>query len=250
MGYQRPTLSFGPPLSPAVKMLIIWNFIFFLLQQTLGRWLVPSELSLDWFSAHFGLRPVDVVTRGYVWQLVTYMFLHGGILHIGLNMFALWMFGGELEYLWGSRRWLRYYFITGIGGGVTTIIFAYVAEIFGIRAGYPYIATIGASGSVFGLLLAFGLTFPNRILLVGFFFPMKAKFLVLIFGAIAFFNSVSYANDGVGHFAHLGGMIFGYILLRGWPGQGMFRRWKQQRMRRKFRVIESDDDEPWRRRWP
>lgn len=244
MGYRgRTGIGFGPSIGPAVKMLLIWNVIFFLLQRIVGFGM----------TRYLGLVPYSIVTRGFVWQLVTYMFLHGGMWHLLFNMFALWMFGSELEYLWGTRRWLKYYFITGIGAGITTVAFAWASRIFGFgdpRVPAVFIPTIGASGAIYGLLLAFGLTFPNRPIFLYFLFPIPARIFVLVFGAIEFFSSFSHVNDGIGHFAHLGGMVFGYILLRGWPGQGSFRGWKQKRMRRKFKIVESDDDEPWRRNRP
>jgi membrane associated rhomboid family serine protease len=244
MGYRgRVGFGFGPSLGPAAKMILIWNVIFFLLQQIIGRGMIE----------YLGLVPYYVIPRGFVWQLGTYMFLHGDLWHLVLNMFILWMLGSQLEYEWGSRRWLKYYFITGIGAGITTLASAWASEIFGFgdpRIPAHLIPTIGASGAVYGLLLAFGLTWPNRRVYLWFLIPIPAKILVLGLCILEFISSVSYVNDGIGHFAHLGGMIFGYILLRGWPGQGLFRRWRQQRRKRNIRLIDSEDDEPWRRRWP
>jgi len=240
MAYRyRGGISFGPPLTPAVKMVILWTAIFYMLQLLVGRSLI----------AWAGLIPYDVVTRGFIWQPVTYMFLHGGFFHILFNMFALWRFGSELELLWGTRRWVRYYFLTGIGAGLTTIAFAWAAFLFGF--GDPravFIPTIGASGAVYGILLAYGMIFPNRPVYLYFFFPIPAKIFVLFMGLIAFFSSISFVNDGIGHFAHLGGMVFGYFYLKGWPGGGLFRRWPWRR--RRLRVISWEDDEDRRRRWP
>ncbi len=147
-----------------------------------------------------------------IWQLITYSFLHGGILHLALNMYALWLFGSRMEYVWGSKAFAVYYFVCVIGAGLVQLIIAtYAAKQGGI---YP---TIGASGGVFGLLLAFGMTFPNeRLLLI---FPpviLKAKWLVIIYGAIELWAGVTGTMAGVAHFAHLGGMLFGYILIRYW----------------------------------
>ncbi|MBD3334100.1 MAG: rhomboid family intramembrane serine protease [Candidatus Eisenbacteria bacterium] len=228
-------IGFGPSLSPAVKMIMLWNVIIFLLQQLFGFGLTRIA----------GLVPYAVVLKGFIWQPVTYLFLHGGLFHLLFNMFALWMFGSELEYLWGTRRWLKYYFITGIGAAVTTMAFAWAAYLFDF--GNPQailIPTVGASGAIYGLLLAFGLTFPNRPIFLWFLFPIPARIFVLIFGAIEFISSISYVNDGIGHFAHLGGMVFGYILLRGWPGSGGFRGWRRKR---KLSVYDFDDGPPRRR---
>jgi membrane associated rhomboid family serine protease len=221
-------------------MIMIWNVIFYLLQQLLGFGM----------TRYLGLIPYSVLGQGMIWQPITYMFLHGGLFHLLFNMFALWMFGSELEYLWGTRRWVKYYFLTGIGAGLTSILFAYGALQMNI--GDPraiYIPTVGASGAIYGLLLAFGLTFPNRPILLYFLFPIPARIFVLIFGAIEFISSFSYANDGVSHIAHLGGMVFGYIFLKGFPGSGRRGKWRRDRLKSQFRVIErddSEDDSPWK----
>jgi len=143
------------------------------------------------------------------WQLVSYAFLHGGPLHLLLNMYALWLFGSRLENSWGSRAFTLYYLVCVIGAAVIQLIVAsYSGEV------YP---TIGASGGVFGVLLAFGMTYPNeRLMLV---FPpviLKAKWFVTIFGVIELWSGVTGTSPGVAHFAHLGGMLFGYLLLLHW----------------------------------
>ena len=157
---------------------------------------------MDWFSL-FGLVPA-LVWKGHVWQLVTYMFLHGSFMHILLNMFVLWMFGGQLERQWGQREFLKYYFLTGIGAGLCTVV-AHPGSV---------IPTIGASGAVYGILLAYGLTFPNSIIYLYFLLPIKAKYFVLIFGVIEFITTISPSGDMVAHLAHLGGMIFGLVYLK------------------------------------
>lgn len=147
-----------------------------------------------------------------IWQLVSYAFLHGSIPHLLLNMYALWLFGSRMEYMWGSKAFTLYYFFCVIGAGLVQLFIAtYSASQGGI---YP---TLGASGGVFGVLLAFGLTFPNeRLMLI---FPpviLKAKWFVLIYGLIELWAGVTGSMAGVSHFAHLGGMLFGYGLLRYW----------------------------------
>jgi membrane associated rhomboid family serine protease len=225
----RRDFLLGSSLSNAVRMLIAWNVIIYLIQVLTHRSANPY-----WIEKNLGLVPVDV-WHGEVWQLVTYLFLHGGFLHILFNMLALWMFGSELEYLWGTRRFVRYYFFTGIGAGITTLVTT-------PHAIYP---TIGASGAIFGLLLAYGVIFPNRPILLYFLFPIPAKYFVMIFGAIELFASLSGTQGGVAHFAHLGGLVFGWFYLKGFPGQRFFRRMRQSRKQRKFRVLEfyDDDDE-------
>ena len=147
-----------------------------------------------------------------IWQLVSYSFLHGSVLHLLLNMYALWMFGTRMENVWGSRSFTFYYFFCVVGAGLVQL---YVATEAAHEGGiYP---TVGASGGVFGLLLGFGLTFPNeRLLLI---FPpvaLPAKWFVLIYGGIELWAGVSGTQAGVAHFAHLGGMLFGFLLLMYW----------------------------------
>lgn len=195
-----------------VMMLLIANGILFLLENTnLGNTIIY------WFAL-WPLQPGGVNLFGQaaphfmIWQLVTYSFLHGGILHIGLNMYALWLFGTRMEYVWGPKTFAIYYFVCVLGAGLIQLfVSTHSAESGGI---YP---TIGASGGVFGLLLAFGLTFPNeRLMLI---FPpviLRAKWFVLIYGGIELFFGVTGTMEGVAHFAHLGGMLFGYLLIRFW----------------------------------
>lgn len=195
--YRSFSFGFGNPWTPAVKVLIIVNAIVFLAQSLAG---FPTPRA-------FGLVPYQILHKGAFWQLVTYMFLHGGLLHVAFNMFALWMFGSQLERVWGTRRFLRYYFITGIGAGLINVLFN----------ASSLIPTIGASGAIFGLLLAYGVLFPNNLILLYFFIPIKAKYFVILFAALEFFMARSYATDGVAHFAHLGGMAVGFLYLKGLP---------------------------------
>ena len=147
------------------------------------------------------------------WQLVTYAFLHGSVLHLAFNMFALYMFGGAIEQVFGTRRYLTYYFVCVVSAALTQLVFA--AGSGGI---YP---TVGASGGVFGLLLAYGIYFPkNRVMLIFPPIPMPARTFVLVYAAIELFLGVTGTQEGVAHFAHLGGMIGGYALLRHWRDRG------------------------------
>lgn len=151
-----------------------------------------------------------------IYQLVTYMFMHGGWIHLIFNMFALWMFGGIIERMWGPKKFLFYYLACGIGAGLTQE----AVQFLGFAN--PLSSTVGASGAVFGILLAFGMLFPNeRLFIIPIPFPIKAKWLVIGYGALELVQAFGY-NDGVAHFAHLGGMIFGYFLIRYWakhPGR-------------------------------
>jgi membrane associated rhomboid family serine protease len=232
---QQPTgrgFFMGNSLSSAVRMLIAWNVILFLVQL-----LLPHRL-----EAVFGLVPSDV-TRGQVWQLVTYMFLHsthGLPFHLLFNMLLLWMFGSELEGMWGTRKFVKYYFFTGIGAGITNVVVSLITR--------ENAVTIGASGAIFGLLLAYGMTFPNRPVLLYFLIPIPAKYFVVLLGILELLFSRS--QDGIAHFAHLGGILFGWIYLRSLGG-GSPGGWKKRKPKQQFRVLEfrdRDADEDERRR--
>lgn len=193
-------------------MLLIANGIMFLLEYSGGGNSIINSLAL-WPLSPGGATLFGQATPHFqIWQLVSYSFLHGGILHLALNMYALWLFGSRMEYVWGQKTFAVYYFVCVIGAGLVQLI----VSTYSAQAGAVY-PTIGASGGVFGLLLAFGLTFPDeRLMLI---FPpiiMRAKWFVLIYGGIELFFGVTGTMAGVAHFAHLGGMLFGYILLRYW----------------------------------
>jgi membrane associated rhomboid family serine protease len=183
-GYQRTTRG--------VKWLIIINLVIFFL--LLAGYDLISPL---------GLTPTKVL-KGYIFQLFTYMFLHSGFFHILFNMFALWMFGKEIEKIWGTGEFIKYYFLTGIGAGLFTFVLS-------INSTIP---TIGASGAIFGILMAYALMFPDNLIYVYFLFPIKAKYLVIFFAIIELVASFRYTPDGIGHFAHLGGMVVGYFYLK------------------------------------
>jgi len=162
----------------------------------------PLATSVSW-------QPEMAQPRFHIWQLLTYSFLHGGIMHLLLNMYALWLFGSRMEAVWGSRVFTVYYFVCVIGAGLVQLL---VANYQG--GSYP---TIGASGGVFGLLLAFGLSFPNEKLML--ILPpviLSAKWFVLIYGAIELWAGVTGTMAGIAHFAHLGGMLFGFLLIWYW----------------------------------
>ncbi len=190
------------PLPPGTQMLLWLNVGAFLLDS-----LVVGGRLVDWF----GLWPLDSGGLGgpafMPWQLLTYSFLHDGISHIVLNMLGLWMFGSDVERVWGRNRFLTYYFTCVLSAGVTQLAFAWFAN-----SPYP---TVGASGGIFGLLLAYGLMFPHRtvILLIPP-IPMPAWLFVTVFGAIELIEGVTGTAAGVAHFAHLGGMLGGWLLIK------------------------------------
>lgn len=180
--------------------LLVANGIVFALQQLSPRFLIIN----------FALWPFGVPNSPFApWQLITYGFLHGNLSHIFFNMFGLWMFGRDLERLMGPRKFLTYYFTCVVGAAVVQLVVA------GTQGGlYP---TLGASGGVFGILLAYGLTYPNRMVMLMFPpIPMKAKYFVLFYGLLELYLGLSGGAPGVANFAHLGGMFFGFMLLRYW----------------------------------
>jgi membrane associated rhomboid family serine protease len=192
-------------MPPVTTALIVANVAIFLLQSLLPGLVVPFAL---W---PLGASQMDPRVGFAPWQLVTYAFLHGGLWHIAFNMFALYMFGGPIERVFGSRRYLIYYFVCVVSAALTQLVVA--AMMGGL---YP---TIGASGGVFGLLLAYGLYFPNnRVMLIFPPIPMPARVFVVLYAALELFLGVTGTQAGVAHFAHLGGMIGGWIMLRYWRG--------------------------------
>ncbi|MEP7355484.1 MAG: rhomboid family intramembrane serine protease [Acidobacteriota bacterium] len=230
-------------LPTGVKWLLIANTVVWLLQQ------LPIAF-LNNFLSYLQLVPQEVV-RFAIWQLVTYMFLHGGILHILFNMLTLWMFGREIEETWGTRRFLNYYFICGIGAGICIVLFNYL-----LPHGQPGGATIGASGAIYGLLLASAVLWPDRIIYFNFLFPIKMKWLVILYGALAFYSSFD-ASSGVSNIGHLGGLLVGLVYLKT-PRMRRFdplsllrqqyRDWKLARAKRKFQVYlkkQGSDRGPW-----
>jgi len=181
----------------------------------------------------FALSAAAAVHNLYIWQLFTYMFMHAGVLHLLFNMFALWMFGSALERDWGTRRFLKYYFYCGIAAGLCVLATDLLVHD---------TLTLGASGAIFGVLVAFGVCYPDQTILMNFLFPIKAKYMVMIYAAIELLMTFS-PNNGVSTVAHLGGMAFGYVYLKGrLPRVGMpdaagaYRQWKLQRAKKKFQV--------------
>lgn len=226
---------FGPGVvTPAVKFLLIANTAVFAAQTLLGT-AIDSQMMF-----YLGLVPPLVLHEFYFWQLFTYQFLHGGLLHILFNMLALWMFGCDLEQRWGSGFFLRYYFITVIGGGILNTLF--LPNQMG--------PSIGASAGIYGILLAYGLIYPNRIIYFYFLFPIKMKHFVWIIGGIALYSSIAASQSGIADLAHLGGMVFGYIYLRGFNPWERFKdyldRRRLARLKRRFHLHSGGKDDDHR----
>lgn len=246
--YRSRSSFFSNSFPSGVKWLIAVNVAIYLIYFFVYR------MGGDGFFMPFKLIPAMTV-RGAIWQPVTYLFLHDpqGVMHILLNMLVLWMFGAPVEETWGTRRFMQYYFLCGVGAGICVVIV-------NLLMGNAYQPTIGASGAIYGLLLAYGMLFPNQEVLFMFLFPMKAKYMVAIFGAIAFLGSFQ-AGGTVSNLAHLGGMIFGFVYIRSQftrrvavrSGESfnLARWWKDykwRRARKKFQVYmknHGSDRGPW-----
>lgn len=270
--YRPGGFSFLPP---AVKNLLIINVLFFIATFALNKQGIDlyQLFGLSWVESEY-FKP---------FQLITYMFMHGDISHLFFNMFALWMFGYLLENVWGTKRFLIFYFVTGVGAALVQLAinwygFHEVKQVLEVYASNPNVSDfslvlkdhfdgmykvqvvnqfisewsanptntmfqsdsigifnellaarmsipmVGASGAVFGILLAFGMMFPNQRIYVYFLFPIKAKYFVIIYGAIEFFAGVYNPNGGIAHFAHLGGMIFGFAMLMYWKHKHKLKR--------------------------
>ncbi|HUU34856.1 MAG TPA: rhomboid family intramembrane serine protease [Vicinamibacterales bacterium] len=235
--YGSVAYSMGPgPLSHAVRTLIAINVAGFVLSL-----IVPAVI------VRLGLVPAMVTGQFALWQPVTYMFLHGGVGHLVFNMLALWMFGTELERTWGTRFFVRYYMVTGVGAALVTIAWSlsplpYAAAIY-------QSVVIGASGAIYGLLLAYGLYFPTREIYLYFLFPIQARYFVILAGVIAFLSSVGSSGGGVAHVAHLGGLLVGYLYLKGRRGpldeiKYQWLKWRLARSRSKFEVYRGGRSGP------
>lgn len=215
-------------LPTVVKNLVIINVLFFL--ATIAA---ETVLRID-LSDYLGLHYIGA-SDFQPYQLVTYMFMHGSFGHLFFNMFALWMFGNTLERIWGPNRFLLFYFVCGIGAGLAQELVQYIQYLTTLQ-GYDNVriaanhiipmseylnmlTTVGASGAVYGILLAFGMMFPNSTIYIYFAIPLKAKWFVLIYGIIELFAGFT-SVDNVAHFAHVGGMLFGLILILYWKKKG------------------------------
>jgi membrane associated rhomboid family serine protease len=234
------SFSFGPgPLSPAIKAIIAACVAIFVLQQFLP------------ITEPLGLVSIAVVRLLQVWRIGTYMFLHGGMFHILFNMLALWMFGTELERIWGTRYFLKFYFVTGVGAAVLTVLISLLP--FGFTRQLEYSIIIGASGAIYGLLLAYALYFPDRPIFLYFVFPIPAKYFVMIMGALAFYSSIA-ERSGIANATHLGGLLVAYAYLKGGRSHPLselkyrYLKWKINRMRSKFDVYNGGRANDWDRR--
>jgi membrane associated rhomboid family serine protease len=243
MGYSVRTYARG--FSPSnyfpkgVKWLLIINCAVFVLQYILNR------TSLEGIFDYFALVPTAVLKLFFVWQVVTYMFLHGGFFHLLFNMFSLWMFGRTLEETWGTKKFLQLYFFCGIGAGIFVVILQYLF-------GNPNVPTIGSSGAIYGVMMAFAVLYPTAIIYF-YVFPIQARWFVLIVGAIAFLSSFKNINSPVSDIAHSSGLLLAWVFLKTQlqtkrrvagvshpsmieTAQQRYKQWKLDRAKKKFQV--------------
>jgi membrane associated rhomboid family serine protease len=233
-------------ITPAVKYLVLACGAVFLLQ-TLAGIFIGRDATL-WINYHLGLVPSGVFPGLRIWQPVTYLFLHGGIWHLLINMLMLWMFGRELELVWGKKRFTNYFFLCGVGAGIITVIVKFIPLFWGHRP--SDLPTIGASGAIFGILIANAILFPDRRLWL---FPLPIMIpmrpFVAVMGAIEFFSTLGATGDNVSHLCHLVGMLIGWLYLR--RGSFLFRvrnemaDWRYQKNRKRFQVyMKKQKNEP------
>lgn len=239
-GHRQPGSGIGPPITPPIiKQLMIANVVVYLLQQ------VSPQITI-----YGSLVPSAFWQLGYLWQPFSYMWLHASFGHIAMNMFSLWMFGSQLALAWGPKRFLRFYLLCGVGAGLIIATYPYLMMTVNPSGLISY--TLGASGAVYGVLLAYSLTWPDRTIML-IFPPVAFRAIWLIPGL--FFMSIMFdSGKNISHIGHLGGVIVAWIYLRrkGHVGSvfsmGQLRlRWKRYRMRRKLRAVRYEEFEAKRR---
>jgi membrane associated rhomboid family serine protease len=235
----RRQTSYRPPtrfsvMPPVIKNLLVLNGLLFLAQYVAANTLTSTALLANVLN-YLALYPPGAPEQGalivsnqigatpgfWLWQMITYSFLHGSFGHLFFNMFALWMFGVQIENRWGSQRFGIFYFSCVLGAALTHLLFVPTGQTISTTQGLVQAAvpTVGASGGVYGILLAFGMMFPNQPIYLWFLFPIRAKWLVLGFGALELYSAVTGTSAGVANFAHLGGMVFGFLLIQFWRGK-------------------------------
>ena len=241
-GYQGSGMQFGPTITPpVVKNLMIANAVTFVLQA-----LYPSLMDFG------SIRPGLVWQGGFIWQPFTYMWLHGGLGHVAMNMFVLWMFGSQLALAWGPQRFFRYYMFCGVGAGVLIATIPYFLVGAGMASPLTLaIPTVGASGAIYGVLLAYSLTWPERTIMLV--LPPVAFRAIWLIPAL-FLMTVLFGGSNVSHVGHLGGVLMGWLYMRRrGETQRLFTldqlkyRWRRYRMRQKLRAVQDEERETRRR---
>ena len=217
--------TYGISRSWVFRIILITAAVFFL------QMMQGSFVQYDFMTYYFGLIPGLVVKKGFIWQIFSYMFLHGSPMHILLNMYGVFMFGAAVEEVWGPKKFLIYYLFCGIGAGISIFVINVVMQ------GPSFFApTIGASGAVFGLLLAFGMLFPEAEILLFFILPIRAKYMVVLYGGIELYFELSGGMSSISHVGHLGGLAFGLIYF--------FVFEKSRWMKKKVRTVVEKIDRP------
>lgn len=232
----------GPgPMTPAVRAIVYANVAVYFVT-FFGRYVDANPI-----VSYFGLVPKLVVEQFQLWRLGTYLFVHdpNGFGHILFNMLALWMFGVDLERRWGTKNFVKYFAITGIGAGVGTVLFSLLR--FEAARGIYSLPTVGASGAIYGLIVAWAILFPSRQILFMFIFPLPARTAAILMGAMAFLSSVTGTNNSVAEATHLSGFVIGWFYLQGPKNmrlelQYRLTKWRMSRMRKKFNVHSGGRD--------
>ena len=228
----RYKLSFGGPLTPVVKSLIIVNLLAF------AFLFIASDKGT--LVQYLGLVPASIINERHYWQFITYMFIHVDFWHFAFNMLGLWWFGCDIEKGFGAKHFLRYYLITGIGAGICAFLLGWESKT----------PTIGASGAIFGVLLAYAILYPNRMIYLYFIIPVKAKWLVAFFGLVELAGVIRASDEGISHIAHVGGILFGLLwfgyYLKFFSMDSLRRLFFWRRGKQKFKIIKiqgtEDDD--------
>jgi membrane associated rhomboid family serine protease len=243
-GYRQPGIGFGPPVTPdVIKQLLLVNFVVYVAQQ-----LRPGLTEV------FAVRPLMVWQEGHLWQPFSYMWLHGSLGHLAMNLLSLWMFGSPLALAWGTRRFLQFYLVCGIGAGFLIAGWPYLAYALGVSGPSSLLAiTLGASGAIYGVLLAYSLTWPDRTIML--IFPPVAFRAIWLIPGLFFMTLLMDPRGNVSHVGHLGGVLVGWLYLRR-SGHAdrlitvsqLKHRWRRFRMRQRLRAIRDEDFEARRRR--
>ena len=243
-GYRQAGMGFGPPATPdVIKQLLIANLVVFVAQQ-----LRPGLTEL------FAVRPIMVWREGYLWQPLTYMWLHGSFGHIAMNLFSLWMFGSPLALAWGAKRFLRYYLVCGVGAGIVIASWPFLALAVGVSSTQAlWSITLGASGAIYGVLLAYSLTWPDRTIML--IFPPVAFRAIWLIPGLFVMTLMMDPGGNVSHVGHLGGVLVGWLYLQRTGHTGnpitiaqLKYRWRRFRMRQRLRAVREDEFEARRRR--
>jgi membrane associated rhomboid family serine protease len=244
-GARRHTFDWRGFITPGVKLLVLVCSAVFLVQTLADLLIGPPATS--WINHFFGLVPLGPIPGLRVWQPFTYIFLHGGLLHLLMNMLWLWMFGRELELVWGKRRFLNFFFLCGVGAGLIEMLVKTTPMFWGQRP--SDVPTIGASGAIFGILMANAILFPDRRVWL---FPLPVAIpmrpYVAVIGAIEFFFTLGAGGDKVAHLCHLGGMLVAYVYLRRgsflYSVRNTVTDWKMQRNKKRFQVYMNKHKDP------